>query len=216
MLVTSAPATISYVNPVPPPQAVVPVEQSPLSAEHLRQMSDARLRAKKVRRCVSVANFDGWSVGAFGGLTLLFGMFSFWGWFLGAGMLISAYVELTTVSRVKRLEPNAARRLGWNQIALAGLLLTYAGWSLYQSVYGPDLLASAAAEVPEAADMLAPYSGLARMISVAVYVGLACVAVFAQGGTALYYFSREKHIRAYREQTPAWIVEMQQQSGAPL
>jgi hypothetical protein len=45
MLVTSAPATISYVNPVPPPQAVVPVEQSPLSAEHLRQMSDARLRA---------------------------------------------------------------------------------------------------------------------------------------------------------------------------
>jgi hypothetical protein len=87
---------------------------------------------------------------------------------------------------------------------------------LYQSVYGPDLLASAAAEVPEAADMLAPYSGLARMISIAVYVGLACVAIFAQGGTALYYFSREKHIRAYREQTPAWIVEMQQQSGAPL
>ena len=35
----------------------------------------------------------------------------------------------------------------------------------------------------------------------------------AQGGTALYYFSREKHIRAYREQTPAWIVEFQQGGG---
>ena len=57
---------------------------------------------------------------------------------------------------------------------------------------------------------------LARMISATVYVGLACVAVLAQGGTALYYFTREKHIRAYREQTPPWIVEMQRQSGAPL
>jgi hypothetical protein len=192
---------------------MVPVEQSPLSAEHLRQMSDAHQRAKKVRRCVSVANFDGWSVGVFGGLTLLFGMFSFWGWFLGGGMLIIAYVELSTASRIRRLEPNAARRLGWNQIALACLLLTYAGWSLYQSIYGPDLLASAAAEVPEVADMLVPYSDLARMINVAVYVGLACVAIFAQGGTALFYFTREKHIRAYREQTPAWIVEFQQGGG---
>ena len=29
-------------------------------------------------------------------------------------------------------------------------------------------------------------------------------------GYALFYFTREKHIRAYREQTPAWIVEFQQ------
>jgi hypothetical protein len=210
--VTSASATIAYVTPVP----VQPVvQQSPLSAEHLQQMQDARLRAKKVRRCVSVANFDGWSVGVFGALTLLFGMFSFWGWFLGGGMLAIAYVELSTVPRIKRLETGAARRLGWNQIALGSLLLTYAGWSLYTMMYGPDPLASTIAQAPEAAEMLAPYSGLARMIGAAVYVGLALVAIFAQGGTALYYFTRERHIRAYREQTPAWIVQMQQ-SGASL
>ena len=176
-------------------------------------MQDARIRAKKVRRCVAVANFDGWSVGVFGALTLLFGMFSFWGWFLGGGMLAIAYVELSTVPRIKRLEPGAARRLGWNQIALGSLLLIYAGWSLYSMMFGPDPLAATIAQAPETAELLAPYSGLARMIGVAVYIGLALVAIFAQGGTALYYFTRDSHIRAYRQQTPAWIVEFQQGGG---
>jgi hypothetical protein len=189
------------------------VQQSPLSPQHLREMQDARVRAKKVRRCIAVANFDGWSVGIFGALTLLFGLFSVVGWLLGGGMLAIAYVELSTVPRLKRLAPGAARRLGWNQIALGSLLLGYAGWSLYQSVYGPDPLASTIAQAPEAAEMLAPYSEIARMIGIAVYVGLALVAIFAQGGTALYYFTREKHVRAYREQTPAWIIEFQQSGG---
>lgn len=173
------------------------------------------MRAKKVRRCVAVANFDGWSVGVFGALTLLFGMFSIVGWVLGGGMLAVAWVELSTVGRIKRFESRAARRLGWNQLALASLLLGYAGWSLYGAMFGPDPLASTIAAAPETAEMLAPYSSMARTISAAVYVCLALVAIFAQGGTALYYFTREKHIRAYREQTPGWIVQMQQ-SGAQL
>lgn len=188
-------------------------EASPLSAEHLRQVQDARTRAKKVRRCITVAQFDGWSVGVFGALTLLFGVFSPVGWVLGGGMLAVAYVELSTVERVKRLESAAARRLGCNQLALSALLLAYAGWRLYGALWGPDPLASTIAAAPEAAQMLAPYSSIARMITAAVYVALACVAIVAQGGTALYYFTREKHIRAYREQTPGWIVQMQQSGG---
>jgi hypothetical protein len=211
--VTTLNASIPLAMPaVAKPQAA---EASPLSAAHLREMHDARLRAKKIRRCVTVANFDGWSVGVFGALTLLFGVFSVVGWVLGGGMIAIAYVELSTVPRIKQLDPKAARRLGWNQLALASLLLGYAGWSLYGAWFGPDPLAATIAAAPETAEMLAPYSAIARLISVAVYVALAAVAIFAQGGTALYYFTREKHIRAYREQTPGWIIEMQQ-SGAQL
>jgi hypothetical protein len=224
--VTTVVAEIPHARLAPAkPQAAVPVggpvrapanapeQASPLSAEHLRQMQEARQRARKVRRCVAVANFDGWSVGAFGALTLLCGVFSLWGWVLGGGMIAIACVELSTASRVKRLEPEAARQLGWNQIALGGLLLTYAVWNIYAAWFGPDPLTSTIAAAPETAELLAPYSSIARMISAAVYIGVALVAIFAQGGTALYYFTREKHIRAYREQTPAWIVEFQQGGG---
>lgn len=189
------------------------VSASPLSAEHLREMQDARRRAKRIRRCIAVATFDGWSVGVFGALTLLFGVFSVVGWVLGGGMCAIAYIELSAVDRLKRLDPSVARRLGWNQIALAMLLLSYAGWSLHGVWFGPDPLAATIAAAPETAEMLAPYSSIARLIGIAVYVGLAAVAIFAQGGTALYYFTREKHIRAYREQTPAWIVEFQRGGG---
>jgi len=45
--------------------------------------------------------------------------------------------------------------------------------------------------------------------------GSSPVAIIAQGGTTLYYFTRAKYIRAYRDQTPPWIVEMQR-AGAQL
>lgn len=211
--VTIATAQVPFATPVR--DHAQAAGASPLSAEHLWEMHDARQRATKVRRCIMVVKVNGWSIGVFGALTLLFGMFSLTGWVLGGGMIALASVELGAVAGLKRIEPSAARRLGWNQLALAGLLLAYAGWSLYGAMFGPDPLASTIAAVPEAAEMLAPYSSMARMISAAVYVALALVAIFAQGGTALYYFTREKHIRAYRAQTPGWIVQMQQ-AGAPL
>ena len=209
-------ASIPFAVPVPAkPQAAGGAEGSPLSPEHLKQMEEARQRAKKIRRCIAVANFDGWSVGVFGALTLLFGVFTLTGWLLGGGMLVVAYVELSAVPRLKRLEPSVTKRLGWNQIALSAILLTYALWSLYAAWFGPDPLAEAIASAPETAEMLAPFSSIARLINAAVYIALAGVALIAQGGTALYYFTRAKHIRAYREQTPGWIVEMQR-AGAQL
>jgi len=178
-------------------------------------MEEARQRAKKIRRCIAVANFDGWSVGVFGALTLLLGVFTMTGWLLGGGMLAVAYVELSAVPSLKRLEPSVTKRLGWNQLALSAILLTYALWSLYAAWFGPDPLAETIAAAPETAEMLAPFSSIARLINAAVYIALAGVAIIAQGGTALYYFTRAKYIRAYREQTPAWIVEMQR-AGAQL
>ena len=209
-------ASIPFAVPVPAkPHAAGGAEGSPLSPEHLKQMEEARQRAKKIRRCIAVANFDGWSVGVFGALTLLFGVFTLTGWLLGGGMLAVAYVELSAVPSLKRLEPSVTKRLGWNQIALSAILLTYALWSLYAAWFGPDPLAEAIASAPETAEMLAPFSSIARLINAAVYIALAGVAIIAQGGTALYYFTRAKYIRAYRDQTPRWIIEMQR-AGAQL
>jgi hypothetical protein len=53
------------------------------------------------------------------------------------------------------------------------------------------------------------------MISYLIYGTLALVAIFGQGGTALFYVSRRKYIEEYARQTPAWIVQAQS-VGLPM
>ena len=40
------------------------------------------------------------------------------------------------------------------------------------------------------------------------------VAIFVQGGTALYYITRQHTLRQYTAQTPTWIRELQQRGIA--
>jgi hypothetical protein len=185
-----------------------PASTTPLSDEHYQELADADLRARKVRRGIRVATFDGWTVGAFGALTLLFGVFSIAGWIMGAGMCMIAWIELDGAKRLGRFEPRSGIRLGWNQVALGSLLLCYAMFGLWRSLYGPDPLASTIESAPEVASMVSGFSEMARMIGAAVYALLAMVAIFAQGGTAWFYFTREKYLSAYRAQTPDWIVKL--------
>src|SRR5438132_1126340 len=50
-----------------------------------------------------------------------------------------------------------------------------------------------------------------RMVAMVVggFVTVAAVGVLGPGLLAWYYFSRVRHVRAYLERTPGWIVEMQ-------
>jgi hypothetical protein len=180
---------------------------SPLSPAHLAEVRAAHARGAKVRRAIGVARFGGWTVGIFGGLTLLFGLFSASGWLMGIGMLIAARGEFRGATGLARFDPLAARRLAWNQVFLAGVLIAYSAWGAWSSLTGPDPLAASAAGSPEVAQMLAPYGSLVRKLSMMVYAAIALIAVGAQGGTAWYYFSREKHVRAFVAQTPAWVVD---------
>jgi hypothetical protein len=130
---------------------------------------------------------------------------------MGMGMAAIAWYEFDGAARLRRLDPAAPKRLGYNQLAFAGLIIAYALWSLHAELNGGEL----SQELAQYKDQLGDMEGLTRMIAFAVYGTLIAVAVLAQGGTALYYFSREKHIRQYVVSTPPWIVEMQR-SGAPL
>jgi hypothetical protein len=50
---------------------------------------------------------------------------------------------------------------------------------------------------------------LQRTIVLATYVSLIVGSIVFQGSTAWYYFSRARHIRAYVNQTPQWVIELQ-------
>ena len=201
--------------PPPPaaPGASAP-QMNPLQIQ--QQMSAARIAAKKVRRAASVATADAWMLAIVAVPSLAAGLIDrgLIGILLGAALCAIACVEFSGAKRIRRLDPSSTRMLGFNQLALAAVLIIYSLWSLHQAMNG-----GLAAELKEhEAELQAMGKEMEDMLQTTtnlVYYTLIAVAVFMQGGTALYYFSREKHIRQYVETTPPWIVEMQR-NGAPL
>ena len=180
-----------------------------LSAEHLRQLAAAHAAAGKVRRAVAVARVDGWGVATFGALTLLLGFTSVSAALLGSAMLLIGVIELRAAGRLRQLDPKAPRVLGLNQLALAGVLASYAAWGIYRTLAGPSEYAALVASEPQLGQMLGPVEDLSRLIAICIYGGLIAVAAFAQGGLSLFYFSRTKHVREYLAQTPEWVVSIQ-------
>ena len=145
----------------------------------------------------------------FAALTCLCSLGSVSGVLLGLGMAVVAAVELHSAKRLRRLQPQAARTLGLNQLALAAMLILYALWSIHGELTGEGAYASLKASDAQLAAMLGPIEDLTRMVVLAVYGAVIAVAVLAQGGLAVFYFSRVKHIKAYLTHTPDWILQMQ-------
>jgi hypothetical protein len=196
--------------PQPPPAAPT---LSPAQVQ--QQFAAAHLAATKVRRAAGVATGDGWMIAVFGGLTFLFGLSGdLSGLLLGGAMCAIAFIEIEGAKRIRRLDPTVAKRLAYNQLALAAVLICYSLWSLHQASTG-GLSAELKAHEQELGAMGKEADDIVKLAYRILYFTLIAVAIFAQGGMALYYFSREKYIRRYVEQTPSWILEMQR-NGTPL
>src|SRR5205085_2018001 len=132
------------------------------------------------------------------------------------GLMAIALVELRASGRLRRLDPDAPKVLALNQLALAGLLIAYALWRIYEETSGGQgAFADVQAGDPQVARMLRPYEDMGRQIALGVYGLLIAVAVFVQGGMAWYYFNRRKVLRNYLDRTPPWILAMQR-AGAPV
>jgi hypothetical protein len=183
------------------------------SPEHLAQLDVARLTAHKIRRAVSVANFDGWTIAAVAAITIVFSLTSISGLALGLGMTYVAWRELSSGAALKKLDATALRSLAINQIVLCGMLVLYFGWALYQDLSGPAASAQILAQAPDAQGMLGDIDQISRQITIWMYVGLMAASVFAQGGTAWYYSSRQKLLAKYLATTPKWIIDYQRGGG---
>jgi hypothetical protein len=184
--------------PPPLPDAAPPLQQ----AQVQQQLIDARLAAKKIRRATTVAVTDGWMIAIFAGGSFICGLIGdVSGVLIGMAMAAIAWIEFTGAARLRRLDPTAPRRLAYNQLAFALLIIVYSLWSLRSSTMP--------AEIPP------EYQDLFLMAKRILYFTLMAVGILAQGGTALYYITREKHLQKYVNETPPWIIEMQK-AGSPL
>jgi hypothetical protein len=202
---TAAPPAVLTSSPPPLP----PAHQVSLAPHQVAQLMDAQRSAAKVRWAAAVARFDAWTIATFGALTLLFGLTSAASVLLGLAMLAAALVEFRGADRLRRLEPSAAKTLGINQLCLAGALIAYASWQLYVTYTTPSSFATAAGSDAQLQQMMLPLDELARTLTSAVYVLLIVVAVCMQGGTALYYFTRKRHLDGHLRRTPNWVADLQ-------
>ena len=192
-------------SPQAPPQ---------ISEDHLKQVIAAGEGLRKIRRVIAVARFDGISIAVFAGLTILLSFTSLPGLALGLAMGVVAFIELRAIPGLQRLNPQAARTLAINQIALATMLICYCLYRIRVELGGGGELAAISAGDPDVAKLLAPYEDSARLAALLIYGAVIAVAVFAQGGLAAYYFSRRRHIEDYVARTPAWVIALQRANGS--
>jgi len=195
-------------------EPAAPADNAPSPAA-LLQLENARLRAKKIRRAESVARFNGWTSALFAGTSLLGGLFSLPVFIMGAALAVISYNEFAGAKELHCFQDKAARRLGFNQLGFGAVLILYSLWSIYSTLTTPSELQTALAGAGQTAPMLGSIDQLYTTITLAVYGGVILCSLIFQGGTAWYYFSRQKHICTYVKETPIWAVELLRGGAVP-
>lgn len=135
---------------------------------------------------------------------------------LGVALGIVTVNELRGAARIRRFDPSGAKLLGWNQIGLGCVLVVYGLFSLAMMLRNPAAAvlggqSSGDAQVDQM--MTEMVGGLATMVAYGLYGGVAIFGVIGPGLTAWYYFSREKVVRKFVEETPGWVVGAMRAAG---
>ncbi|MDT8368517.1 MAG: hypothetical protein RQ745_04880 [Longimicrobiales bacterium] len=180
----------------------------PLSPEDREELEEAGERARRFLKAGRVATFNVWTLGAFAGITLLFGLFSPEALVLGMGMGVVTWNEHRGRTLLRDIDPEGPRALGRNQLGLMALIVTYALWSLWQARTHPD---PGLARMDEL--MGGDTAGLVAELTTAVYLGVTALTILFQGLLARYYFARAPMVETYLRETPEWVVQLQRSAS---
>lgn len=182
---------------------------APLSPEHHTQLARAQQQRKKINRAQAVAAFNAWCFSIFAGFSLLFAIFSFTSLIAAAVLGGLAYNEFRGRRQLKQLDPRGPKTLGINQLLCCTAIALYCGWQIIKALTGPGPYEQMIQQHPELASMLEPIHELLFTATLAAYALILIVGVASQGATAWYYFTRKKHLHAYIEQTPEWVIDLE-------
>lgn len=187
----------------------------------VRQAAHARRAIRSAGRTASVSAWITLALAAIGLPCLL--LWPSWsGAMMTGGLCFVGVIELKGCRRLRRAEPAAATALGRNQLIFLGLIVLYC---VAQMLAFSPQQAKAAAVSPEFRSQLAAMPSMEKAIDrqierwapVATYgfYGLVIlVSILSQGGLALYYFSRRKHILAFNRQVPEGVRRLFAETGA--
>jgi hypothetical protein len=184
----------------------------PLSESQQHQVVAAQDRWQKLRKAAAVARFNGWTLGILAACSAPFALFSLAGFLVTAGMAWVAYNELQGRQRLLQFDRAAPTFLGWNQVGLLALILSYSIWMLVVGLTseGPFVEEfKAKPELRAAFDSVDEFDRYYRILIIVVYGTVIVLSAIFQGLNALYYFTRRKHLQAYVQKTPAWVLDLQ-------
>jgi hypothetical protein len=192
---------------------------APISEPQRQALQTAEAAARRFAFAPKLATLNGGGMLLAAAISLVLGVFDH-GLLLSAAVLgASGWFELDGGKRLRAYDPRAPIRLALNQLVLLALVVSYASFKLIAAFNGENSLTAELAEHPELAAMLEQVDDpnvaqaldsmgeMYRWGIVAVYSGLMGVAAIIQGGVAAYYLSRRKHLQAFLETTPAWVID---------
>jgi hypothetical protein len=182
----------------------------PLSGEDFAAIEAAQRRSKKVRKAARVASFNAWTAAIIGGSALCFGVIDRPSAILGGLIMIVAIIEFKGAAKFRRLDLAAPALCGLNQLLLLAIIGCYCLWSM--TTQSQSVTQSIGDPMGDA--VLADVAGMESTIRHAFYALVLGGSVLMQGFTAIYYFTRKRHMQAYLRETPPWIVELQKRTPA--
>jgi hypothetical protein len=196
------------------PLAGTLLADNPLSVTHRRELAAARDRAKTIRKAARVAGFNGWTTAAAAAFSAMFLVFdrSPAAIAITLGLSIITYNEFRGRKRLLNFDPSAATMLGWNQLGLLAMIIIYCLWMLSGSSAEAASALSAqmnSASERELLSMAGDLEGLYKTATLAMYGGAIVLSVIFQGGNALYYFTRRRHVEDFIAETPQWVRDVQ-------
>lgn len=112
-------------------------EAHPLTSDQRQALEQAAERAKAFTGAAKVAAFNGWSIGFFAAVTLLFDIFSLTALVLGVGMAVVARNEFKSRARILTPDPTGPELLWRNQVGFMALIILYCPWSMYVTTARP-------------------------------------------------------------------------------
>ncbi len=183
----------------------------PLSESHQHEVAAAHDLARKIRKAAAVATFNGWVTGIFAVCSAPFALFSLPGFVVTVGLSIVAFNEFRGRKRLLQFDPKAPAFLGWNQVGFLALIISYCIWMLIVGLTSEGPFAAELKAKPELGavfDSVDEFDQIYRILIAAVYGMVIVLSGVFQGLNAIYYFTRRKHVTAYVQNTPNWVLEL--------
>jgi hypothetical protein len=162
-------------------------------------------REKRFAFARKLASFNGIGVAIFALISLLSAVVDAWSLLLALPLAAIAFVELNGGQRVARYERRGLVQLAINQLALLALVVVYALIQIFGAHDGPSPLGELG--ISGMSEELGDVDELYRTAVTAFYGVVVVATALIQGGFALYYQSRLKHLDQFLADTPRWVID---------
>ncbi|MDB5356810.1 MAG: hypothetical protein JWN24_3263 [Phycisphaerales bacterium] len=191
---------------------------APLSPAQLAQIESAGRIHRLVQRAARTACFSAWTmliIGLSGGLFALISP-SMAGIVTALALCVVGVVEYCGYRGLRRADPDAALLLARNQLFFLALIVAYAIWQMVsfssasvKAAVIPDDVRSQLSLMPDLTRQIDGQIDLwSAVANYGFYALLIVLSILFQGGLALYYFTRRKHLAAFKIATPQWAQKV--------